>query len=254
MYANTLKACAAITLSSCLVSLAAAEVPGAINPLGMVAPSIVYAQPPYYPAVEPGPDNHHSSTVAEAFYSGLARAIRATGQANLNTAKSMEIREDAYKKHIDNRLHELEIGYQMRELNRQHMQQKRGGRPTPEKLEAQNQANLPRSLGGHELDRVIGTIQWPDAFDYGWFDESRREMERLFVSWAAGEGGYGSRNHNQIVELAQEMDRQIRSNTKQMGAGGVITALNFLRSLKREAKQTATEIAQSRPQFERFGG
>lgn len=216
-----------ITLATAIPMASAQAPPGAA--IGLT-PAV------FSPAVEPGPDNHHSSTVIEGFHTGLARAIRATGQANYNTAAAMNIAQDTYAKYLRNRRDFVTNFFDLRELNRERRLLERRGPSTPEQIDRFNRNRLPDRLTEAHLDPDTGEIAWPEALQYGWFDQGRRKMEPLFVHWAAGRGRSGTSVHREIRKLAKEMGSRLRENAKKMDPLEVIAARKFIEGLKYEAQ------------------
>jgi hypothetical protein len=201
----------------------------------------------YLPAVEPGPDNCYSSTVQEGYLSGLARVIRAMGQFNVNTAEARRLNEDAREHFIQNWVSGVSARFKRQQLNREHRLAQQGPQLSPSQLDEVMRNKAPDPLLPAELNRYTGAIRWPEALQYPWFDEQRRQMEPLFESWAAGQGGRGTHMHGQVVKLAGKMIDQLRANIHEMDAYEAIAARKFIDGLRyaSQVSPQVPEVAQS---------
>jgi hypothetical protein len=174
------------------------------------------------------------STPAGSYLTGMANAIRAEGEYNLNTSAAAINLEEAQKRDIENRKLWTNTYFEMRRINESYTHPKRPPRPaeTWARL-AQNAA--PDRLPNHVLDPVNGQIIWPSALQGDEFAPERGVLEQMFAHRAMSHGAIGIQGHATVRKAVDAALAKLKAQIRQIDTRNYLEARNFLNSLGYEA-------------------
>ncbi len=219
-----------------LSSLLGASVASAQNPPGYV-PGGAQAVPYYggYGGYGWGYNDWGAgSTPAGSYLTGMANAIRAEGEYNLNSSAAAINLEEAQKRAIENRTRWTNAYFEMRRINEAYTHPKKA--PTsPETWARLAHDAAPDRLSSSVLDTVTGDIIWPSALQGNEFKPNRETLQTLFAERATMHGAIGVEGFANIRRSVEDAMAKLKSRIRQVDTGNYLEARNFLNSLAHEA-------------------
>jgi len=217
-----------------VVSVAMAQVPagGYVGGVGVV---------PYYGGYGGGYGGYGwggnwgaGSTPAGSYLTGLADAIRAEGDYNLNTSAAAINLEEAEKRDIENRTRWTNAYFEMRRINEAYTHPKRPPVPAETWARLAHDA-APDRLANHLLDPVNGQIVWPSALQGPEFAPERGVLEQMFAHRAMSHGAIGVQGHATIKKAVEVALAKLKAQIRLIDTRNYLEARNFLNSLGYEA-------------------
>jgi hypothetical protein len=230
--AATAMACLAITAMGSAQVVEPVYVPGS----GYVVPPT----PPYYGGYGWGYNTWGAgSTPAGSYLSGLANAIRAEGEYNLNTSQAAINLEEAQRREIENRRRWTQTYFEMRRINQAYTHPKKEPLP-PETWARLAHDAAPERLPSSVLDPLSGTIYWPSALQGEEFRADREALEQLFAERASVGGAIGVEGYAHIRRTVDNALARLKSQIRLIDSTRYLEARNFLTSLGYEANFPAS--------------
>jgi hypothetical protein len=213
-----------------VVSIALAQVPGGyVGGVGVMSYYGGYGNGGY------GNGNWGAgSTPAGSYLTGLADAIRAEGDYNLNTSAAAINLEEAQKRDIENRTRWTNAYFEMRRINESYTHPKRPPVPAETWARLAHDA-APDRVPSHLLDSVNGQIIWPSALQGDEFAPERGVLEQMFANRAMSHGAIGVQGHATIKKAVDAALAKLKVQIRQIDTGNYLEARNFLNSLGYEA-------------------
>jgi len=169
-------------------------------------------------------------------YVGAADMIRSFGSYQRDVAAGEVLHENARDHAIDNQAKAIKTYFAVRELNRSLRNAERGPQPTQEDLIRYSASRVPQRLTVAEMDRQLGTINWPTALMRPEFDEHRARMEQIFQARTYYSSGVASPS---FVEAKEETDRMLstlQDLVRDIDPTAYVQSRKFVQSLGYEAR------------------
>jgi hypothetical protein len=182
-----------------------------------------------------GSGYHHASTYEEGVQRGMADIIRSKGAANLMNSEAAGNWQDAYRKHIDNRVHSTEKYFEMRDINRRARAAESGPRPSMEDVIRHADARKPNRLSPCELDALTGNINWPGVLRGSQYEQDRKKLEDLY-SARAFSGFLSGDQLMQVDSSIKSIQAELKKNIKNYPPQSWTQANAFLKSLTYESR------------------
>jgi hypothetical protein len=176
---------------------------------------------------------YHSSTAAGDAMQGMASAISAKGEANLNNSMAARNMEEAYSRALDNRAKHIET-YRWREDSAKQIQQQQMAEHRAE-MEPWLAKQRLQPLTTAQFDQTSGVVEWPKLCLDPRYDKYRNRLNELFQKRSQ----YGALSMDEFTEV-ENLIKDWRgaitadSRTENWPSGPVSQALRFLLSLNRE--------------------
>lgn len=177
-------------------------------------------------------------TVAGNYYSGMANAVRAQGDYNLETSQAYINMEEAKRREIENRKQWTDAYFEMRRANSDYRAAERGPKGTPEDWVRFAKEAAPNRLSPGEIDYVTGRIAWPRLLQADEFKGGRKALDALFADRADKGGSIGPDGYQKIRDSANAMTTYLKKNIKRYPPHEYLDAKKFLESLAFEARFT----------------
>ncbi len=174
------------------------------------------------------------STPAGSYLTGMANAIRAEGEFNLNSSAAAINLAEARRREIENRKLWTNTYFEMRRINQAYTNPARPPRP-PETWARLAQNAAPNRLDNNLLDPVNGQIVWPSALQGTEFAPERGVLEQMFAQRAMSHGAIGVEGHATIRRTVDAAMAKLRDRIREIDTRSYLEARNFLRSLGFEA-------------------
>lgn len=174
------------------------------------------------------------STAAGSYLTGMADAIRAEGEYNLDTSAAAINLEEAQKRDIENRKLWTNTYFEMRRINQAYTHPKRPPVPAETWARLAHDA-APDRLANHLLDPVNGQIVWPSALQGNEFEPERQVLEQMFSRRATSHGAIGVQGHATIKKAVDASLAKLKAQIRQIDTRNYLEARNFLNSLGYEA-------------------
>lgn len=176
---------------------------------------------------------YHSSTAAGDAMQGMASAISAQGEANLNNSLAARNMEEAYSRALDNRQKHIET-YRWREDSARQIQQQQIAEHRAE-MEPWLAKQKLQPLSYEQYDQTTGAVEWPKLCLDPRYDQYRNRLNELFQKRAQ----YGALSMDEFTEvenLIKDWRAAITADSRANNwpSGPVSQSLRFLLSLNRE--------------------
>jgi hypothetical protein len=169
-----------------------------------------------------------------SYMAGMASAIRAQGQYNLDTSGAAINLEEARKRDIENRVRWTNAYFEMRRVNEAYNHPKKSPTSPDTWARLAHQAapnRLPTSL----LDPVTGKIDWPAALLGDDFKADRETLDQLFADRATTHGAIGVDGYARIKKTTDDALSKLKGRIREIDSRNYLEARNFLNSLAYEA-------------------
>lgn len=176
---------------------------------------------------------YRSSTAAGDAMQGMASAISAQGEANLNNSLAARNLEEAYSRALDNRQKHIET-FRWREDSARQIQQQQMAEHRAE-MEPWLAKQRLQPLTSAQFDPTSGVVEWPKLCLDPRYDKYRNRLNELFQKRSQ----YGALSMDEFTEV-ENLIKDWRgaitadSRTENWPSGPVSQALRFLLSLNRE--------------------
>jgi hypothetical protein len=174
------------------------------------------------------------STPAGSYMTGMANAIRAQGEYNLNTSAATINLEEAQKRDIENRTRWTNAYFEMRRINDAYTHPPKPATPPTTWARMAHEA-LPPRLSSSMLDPVSGQIAWPAALQVDAFKSDRDVLDSLFSQRATSQGAIGVDGHAKIRKTVDDALAKLKEHIRDFDTRNYLDARNFLTSLAYEA-------------------
>ncbi|MEM6656046.1 MAG: hypothetical protein AAF596_09605 [Planctomycetota bacterium] len=190
---------------------------------------------PYFNGVRGGfRGGYHSSTAAEGYARGVAEAVRAQGEKNLNDAQAASIGEDARSKYIDNRVRAVQAYYERKKYYNEYREELLY--KEAEKRQQRLDRKLMKPLTPDEFDTTTGAIDWPFLLEDDAFSEYTEPLSEIFLQRGAS-GGITSGDYLEAKRLIKEARAAVTDRKDLYPKNTVEYSLRFLLKLNRELDQ-----------------
>ncbi len=187
---------------------------------------------------------HHSSTAAEGALRGHASVLNALGELYyLNSLAAVNYQE-AQRRAIDNSVAYTKAYFEKREMQEEFLR-RYGRKPLVGEARKKYIAYyMPKKLTATEFNAETGQITWPHILRQSQYAPIKSEIDNLFATRNKDNSGDGSSTQLQISQMVKSLTSLLRENIDTMSSEQYMHALEFLRSVDAEAKNT---VAVSHP-------
>ncbi len=175
------------------------------------------------------------STAAGSYLGGMAQAIRAAGEYNLNTSAADINEQQALKLDTENQVEWTKAYIEMQNMKHAYHKEQEAPPVPPETWARLAHAAATPRLTPSQLDPVTGTINWPTMLQGPDFKNDRALLDKLFSDRAKSRGAIGVAGFNQIREGTDRMLDALKAHIQQVPIREYNLARNFLTSLGYEA-------------------
>lgn len=170
-----------------------------------------------------------------ALISARAQFLQATAEWHFKRAQTAEKWQDVHTKKLDNKQKVAEVFYAKREMHRKYRESKQRNRMTHER--AVKLAQKPQPPRFVDLVGVAGPgIPWPDVFHGSDFNDTRSQIDDLWIAPTTLVSSPSTRNSSQIKRMAQQMRTLLKNKIHQLPSNDFVLASRFLKSLAYEAE------------------
>lgn len=180
------------------------------------------------------PEN--TGTVAEGYYKGVARVIRAEGDYNLATSQAAINAEEALRLNLQNRQAIVKAYFDLRKLNRDYRAAERHPGLHGDSKVKVAQADRPRLLTPAELDSQTGKVRWPKLLAADTHAENRELLDAYFAKRASGQT-VGTRDMAELRSVVVAMLADLKEQLRAAPPAEYQAANEFLHSLAYEGQR-----------------
>lgn len=174
---------------------------------------------------------YHASTAAEGYARGMAEAVRAQGEKNLNDSRAAINREDARSKYLDNRVKAAETYWERRKVYDKEMAEQRY-QEGQRRLDQRNRVML-KELSPDQFNLTTGAVAWPGLLKDPSYNDFRKPLDELFAK-RAQYGALTSDEYLQAKELVRTWRGAVTARKASYPEAALRNALRFLLKLNRE--------------------
>lgn len=165
---------------------------------------------------------------------GEAEFVRAAGQYNLDTSKSIINLQTAKSMEMENRLRWTETFFEMRRVNRTNRALEAGPRPTIEQVVTYARMQAPRRLTSLQLDPLTGDISWPRVLTDAPYKQDRDFIQEQFRLRANAVGSVDFAQFETVEAAITAFKEKLKANVAKYPPAKYGEGRGFLDSLRRE--------------------
>src|SRR5262245_29757590 len=180
---------------------------------------------------------YHASTLEEGVLRGAGALVRSIGEGNYYNSLASINYADAYTRYLQNREHETETYFRMRQINRAGRQAERQPRWSYEQYVAMAKNNAPDNLSEQQYDRTLGRLSWPALLNGDEFAPEREALSRAFLVRSPSDTGPSTAFYAQVQQLSSQMQTKLLSKLDQMTPAEYVAAKKFIDGLAYESQQ-----------------
>ncbi|MBW3597301.1 MAG: hypothetical protein KY475_08505 [Planctomycetes bacterium] len=196
-----------------------------------VAPAPAPSAATYYPYSTYASGYDHASTYSEGVARGMADVVRSAGAAELMASEAAKNYEQARAMYFNNRLKYTQTYFEMKQLNEQYREERRGQRPTSEQLFRIAEERAPEPLSPSELDPYSGEISWPPLLLAPEYTDLRETSERLIHARVSDAVSMSVDERQALSATLGALATKLKSNISAYDPEDYVAAKNFLQSL-----------------------
>jgi hypothetical protein len=183
-----------------------------------------------------GGPRYHAATAAESAARGMGDVMRSAGAANLMNSAAARNYEAARSAYIDNRLKYTKTYFEMKQINKDYRDARKGPRPTSEQLFRLAKDATPDRLPPTQLDPVTGVIDWPEALKAEAFDKTREALDVLFTDASKTEGNLSADQYKAIRQAIADMRAELENQVNDLPPQLWAQTSSFLKKLDYEVR------------------